>query len=315
MKSDFDLSIIVPFKDEVLMLKRLLDGIKDQKTKLSYEIIVLDSSEVSFESNFTSLDMIIRWIKIDPKTFNHGLTRNFGVEKALGKVLIFTVQDAVPCDENWINHLANPIFDNLLDAVCGGQKPYPNKDTNPVEWHNPIEKPSIKIIDIGSHRFNELASIDKAKYVGWDNVNSAYSRKKILNVPFREMMFGEDAQWAVDAIINDLRIGYSGLSMVYHYHSFSLDFNIKRTLAEYYTKKKTINLNPIEPKLKLRNILSWMKSIIYATKNPFKIIYWIYYNFKIFDANKKAFKIWSEKGVVGIEKYLIKNVPMSIHGK
>jgi glycosyltransferase involved in cell wall biosynthesis len=48
MKSYFDLSIIVPFKDEVLMLQRLLDGIKDQKTKLSYEIIVLDSSEVSF---------------------------------------------------------------------------------------------------------------------------------------------------------------------------------------------------------------------------------------------------------------------------
>jgi hypothetical protein len=35
---------------------------------------------------------------MDPKTFNHGLTRNLGVEKLLGRVLIFTVQNAVPCD-------------------------------------------------------------------------------------------------------------------------------------------------------------------------------------------------------------------------
>ncbi len=310
-----DVSIIIPFKNQIEQLVKLLEGIAKQKTEFSYEIIILDSSDSSMEALLKNQVLSINHIRIPTNTFNHGLTRNLGVEMSQGKVLIFTVQDAIPCDENWINNLANPILDNIADAICGVQKPNPLEKTNPTEWYRPIDKPNLKLINMGSNQFNQLSSYEKFKHVGWDNVNSAYSRKAILKIPFREMMFGEDAQWAVDAINSGLIIGYTGFSIVYHYHPFSLDFNIKRGLAEYYTRKVTINLNPIEPKLKLRNVLSWTKSIFYATRNPFKIIYWINYNFKIFDANKKAYQIWTEKGVVEIEKYLIKNVPISVHGK
>jgi GT2 family glycosyltransferase len=237
-----------------------------------------------------------------------------GVEISKGNVLIFTVQDAVPCDENWIENLTRPIMDNVADAICGGQKPNPTEDTNPTEWHRPIDKPSLKLINIGSIEFNELLSCEKAKYVGWDNVNSAYSREAILKIPFKEMMFGEDAQWAVDAINYGLKIGYTGLSMVYHYHPFSSEFNIKRALAEYYTRKVTINLNPSQPKLKFRNVLSWIICITQGTKNPLKIIFWLNYNFAMHKSRKKAYQFWLENGVNKIEEILIKNVPMSIHG-
>jgi hypothetical protein len=84
---------------------------------------------------------------------------------------------------------------------------------------------------------------------------------------------------------------------------------------EYYTRKVTINLDPTEPKLEMRVILSWMKSILSTTINPFKIIYWLNYNFKILKTNKKAYQIWEENGCAKIKEFLLKNVPMSVHGK
>jgi glycosyltransferase involved in cell wall biosynthesis len=310
-----DVSIIIPFKNQIEQLEKLIEGILKQKTDYTFEIIILDSSDIINEKYIVKLHESIKYVRIPPITFNHGHTRNLGVEKSEGKVLIFTVQDAVPCDENWINQLTRPIFDNIVDAISGGQKPKPSANTNPVEWYRPIDKPSLKVINIESKHFIKLSSLDKSKYIYWDNVNSAYSRNAIIKIPFREMMFGEDAQWAVDAIINGVTIGYTGLPMVYHYHPYSFDFNIKRTLAEYYTRKLTINLNPVEPKLKLRIVISWIKRIIQATKNPFSIIFWLIYNFKIFKTYKKAYKIWKENGYAKIEEFLLKNVPMSVHGK
>ena len=310
-----DISIIIPFKNQIEQLAKLIEGISKQKSDYSFEIIILDSSDIAKENQLISWHKNLKYVRIPPGTFNHGLTRNLAVEKSEGKVFIFTVQDAIPSDENWINHLTKPIFDNIVDAVCGGQKPNPAEHTNPIEWHRPIDKPRLNVINISCIQFNELTGVDKAQYIAWDNVNSAYSRNSIMKIPFREMMFGEDAQWAVDAINNGLTIGYTGLSMVYHYHPYSFDFNVKRTLAEYYTRKVTINLNPVEPILKFRTVISWIKWIIQATKNPFNIIYWLVYNFKIFKTRKKAYKIWKENGYAKIEEFLLKNVPMSVHGK
>jgi rhamnosyltransferase len=310
-----DISIIIPFKNEFAQLKRCIQGILNQKLELQFEIIILDSSDNSMQNEIQQLSDKINYYRIIPNSFNHGFTRNVGVNFAKGKVLVFTVQDAIPSDQNWLNQLTKPIFENIVDAICGGQKPNPNDHTNPIEWHRPIDKPRLNVIDICCNQFNVLTSVEKLHYIGWDNVNSAYSRNAIMKIPFREMMFGEDAQWAVDAIINGVTIGYTGLSMVYHYHPYSFDFNIKRTLAEYYTRNVTINLNPVEPKLELRVVLSWIKRIIQATSNPFNIIYWLIYNFKIFKAHKKAYKIWKENGFAKIEEFLLKNVPMSVHGK
>ncbi len=311
----FDVSIIVPFKDEVKMLKRLLDAILTQKTQFSFEVIILDSSKNNYHNYLKFSQLNLNWVIINPESFNHGLTRNVGVEASKGKVLIFTVQDATPFDENWMSNLVEPILNSNLDAVCGVQMPNPKEDTNPTEWYRPIEKPSLKTINISFREFNKLSSIEKSHYTGWDNVNSAYSKTALQSVPFREMMFGEDAQWAVDAINNGLTIGFTGFSIVYHYHSFSIDFNIKRTLAEYYTRKVTIGLNPIRPKLKFWTVLSWMKSILFATRNPCKIIYWLNYNYKIFTATRTAYNIWLENGIYKIEDFLIKNVPLAVDEK
>jgi glycosyltransferase involved in cell wall biosynthesis len=306
-----DVSIIVPFRNEINQLAKLLSGIKNQNTAYNYEVIILDSSDECQELQISQLNPFVRHLRILPDTFNHGKTRNIGVMHAKGKIIVFTVQDAVPIGLNWLNDLVSPIFTKKIHAICGRQMPNPNEDTNPVECYKPIDNPSLNIVNISYKSFRNLTGSEKLKYVGWDNVNSAYLKSSLINLPFREMIFGEDTQWAVDAISNNLTIAYTSFSGVYHYHRFNPDFNFNRQLSEYFIRFKTINLSPTTPTITIRTLISWIKTIILSTSNPFKISYWFIYNLRIHKTSVKAFKQWHHSGFFEVEKYLLNNVPMS----
>jgi glycosyltransferase involved in cell wall biosynthesis len=306
-----DISIIIPFKNQFLQLQRCICGILNQKIEMSYEIVILDSSDFSLESAIISLDSRINYFRILPDSFNHGMTRNQGVEFSNGKILVFTVQDSVAFDTHWLHNLVSPLIRENLDAICGMQIVDPKNHTNPIFWYRPTDEPSIRIININGEIFTKLSSIEKQKYTGWDNVNSAYTKQALLSLPFRDMMFGEDAQWAVDAIINDFRIAYTSFSVVYHDHPFDFEFSIKRYLAEYYTQKKTINADPLLPQVHFKTILRWLVVLWRSTKNPFRIIYWIIITIQQERSKKLAYNYWIKVGFSRIENFLVHNVPIS----
>lgn len=306
-----DISIIIPFKNEFLQLKRCIQGILIQKIELKFEIIVLDSSESSMKNEIMQLSEKVNYFRILPNSFNHGFTRNEGVNFANGKVLVFTVQDSIAVDSLWLSNLVQPLIHNKLDGICGKQISNPNDETNPIWWHRPVDKPTIRYIDIKGSEFNNLDSQEKKEYIVWDNVNSAYLKESLLKVSFRKMMFGEDAQWAVDAINSNFKLAYTSFSVVYHDHPFDFNFAIKRTLAEYYTIKKTINLDPHLPKLRIIVILKWFYLLLKTTKNPIKIIHWIIIGIKQIKAERHAYEIWKKIGFSKVEDFLINNVPMS----
>jgi rhamnosyltransferase len=306
-----DVSIIIPFKNEFIQLTRCIQGILNQQIQLNFEIIILDSSDNSLQIEIQQLSEKIKYFRILPNSFNHGFTRNEGVNFANGKVLVFTVQDSIAVDSFWLTNLVQPLLDNKLDAICGTQISNASEDTNPIWWHRPIDKPSIRFVDITSIEFNNLQSQEKKEYSGWDNVNAAYLKESLVKIPFRTMMFGEDAQWAVDAINSDLKLAYTAFSSVYHDHPFDFNFAVRRTLAEYYTRKKTIDLDPVRPKLKLITILKWFYLLTRTTKSPFKILYWFKVSMQQVFAEKEAYKKWVQMGFTTVENFLVYNVPMS----
>ncbi len=306
-----DISIIIPFKNELKQLERCIQGILNQKIDLTYEIVVLDSSDIALQNDVKVLSPKINYIRIQPKCFNHGFTRNEGVKFAKGNVLVFTVQDSIAADSLWLLNLVKPLLYNNLDGICGKQISNPNDDTNPIGWHRPIDSPNIRFLDITSEIFNSLESQEKKKYSGWDNVNSAYLKESLVKIPFREMMFGEDAQWFVDAINGNLRLAYSSFSVVFHDHPFNFEFAVKRTLAEFYTRKKTINLDPKPPKIRIKTMVTWIYLLWKSTKNPIKIMYWFIIGLKQVKAEKVAYSNWVTMGFSRVEQYLINNVPMS----
>ncbi len=306
-----DISIIIPFRNELQQLNRCIQGILNQKIELKYEIVILDSSDIAVQNEIQILSPKINYYRILPESYNHGLTRNKGVKFAKGNIIVFTVQDSIAADSLWLNHLIKPLLEYNLDAICGKQISNPHDDTNPIGWHRPIDLPNIRFVDLTSELFNSLESHEKKIYTGWDNVNSAYLKDSLIKIPFREMMFGEDAQWSVDAINGNLKLAYNSFALVFHDHPFNYDFAFKRTLAEFYTRKKTINLDPTPPVININTMLIWIYLLFRSTHSPFKTIYWFRISLMQYIAERTAYYNWVTMGFSQVEDFLTNDVPMS----
>ena len=87
------ISVVIPVKNGGKTLERCLDSLRNQINGRDLEIIILDSmsSDNSKEIGFSYGAIII---PIPNGTFNHGLTRNLGVQKSSGDLIYLTVQDA-----------------------------------------------------------------------------------------------------------------------------------------------------------------------------------------------------------------------------
>ena len=102
--SDILVSIVIPVKNGDYWLEHTLTALLNQELDKPFEVIVIDSG-----STDSSLDIIrkhpVHLIQIQPETFNHGTTRNIGVQAAKGEYVVMTVQDARPVDNQWLKHL------------------------------------------------------------------------------------------------------------------------------------------------------------------------------------------------------------------
>lgn len=226
-------SIVIPVKNGDYWLTDTLKGLFDQKITGELEIIIIDSG-----STDRSLDIIkqfpVRFLQIDPATFNHGLTRNLGVKEANGEFVVMTVQDARPADEYWLQRLLSGFDEEGVAGVCGQQVVPWEKDKNPVAWFRPHSEPQLVKYRFTPAEFDQLPPAEKRTVCGWDNVTAIYRKNILEKIPFQEVMFAEDCLWAREAILKGYSIAYNPGARVYHYHFEEPAHIIKRSFAEYY---------------------------------------------------------------------------------
>jgi len=90
-------SIIIPFYDNLLLLKRAIKSIRNQTYKY-YEIIIINDNPKKFHSNqIERLKKSFNFNKIkiinNKKNFGAGFSRNFGIKIAKGKYIAFLDSD------------------------------------------------------------------------------------------------------------------------------------------------------------------------------------------------------------------------------
>lgn len=114
-----EVSIIVPCKNEVNNLKKTIDSIMNSKTKLCYEIIVVDDGSTDGSCDFINMNIeIYKDIKLI-SVFNLGAagSRNFGTKIASGKYLFFC--DAhVSVPNYWLDTLIKTLEDNNAHIIA-----------------------------------------------------------------------------------------------------------------------------------------------------------------------------------------------------
>lgn len=218
-------SIILPVKNGAHKLKDLLPAIKAQKIGDQIEIIAVDS-ESQDESVKLLREADATVVSIDPRSFNHGLTRNLATKYANGSILVFLNQSTLPADEHWLANLVRPFeSDASLSAVCGRVLPRRDADLLTVrETLNNVnastERLVTQITDWTAYR--SLKPEILRAFVNFHTLSAAIRADVFRRVPFRAADFGEDLIWGKEALESGLRIQFEPSSVALHSHNYSL---------------------------------------------------------------------------------------------
>ncbi len=272
-------SVIIPVKNGGQTLQKCFDSIIGQSIVNDIELIVLDSCSTDSSVAISNL-YNAKVINIPQGTFNHGATRNLGINYATGDLLYFTVQDAYLPDKNQLEKMASHFKDTHVMAITGMQAVPHDKDKNPALWFKRFSNPKVVFKQISTADYQLLN--DREKYnltKEWDDVNAMYRSQALSKIPFQKTDFAEDKLWARSALVNGMKIGFDPSIVVYHYHhsTFSYTFNLEYTVN--YHLYKQFNVFPDWPvffRTYLSNVYQLWKNKLLSLSEKF---YWSLHNF------------------------------------
>lgn len=256
-------SIVIPVRNEAKGIKACLDSWLSQ-TMAVEEIVVIDSG-----STDGTLDIVrgydkIRLMEISAAEFNHGTTRNRAMQYATGEFTLMTVGDGRAYDETVLARMLAGFTSSRVAGVCGLQVVPHEPDKNPVEWFRPQSEPQTKSFSYESaEQFDALASEQKKEAASWDDVIAMY-RTSVLRdeIPFREITYGEDPMWAVDALKAGHILVYDAAARVYHYHLENPDVAYKRAITMLCLRKWLFGILPEIPRQSIQSNLSMIRALL-----------------------------------------------------
>jgi rhamnosyltransferase len=225
------ISILVPTFNGAATLPALLEAISRQRVERPFEVVAIDSG-----STDGSVELLrasgVRLIAVPAGTFNHGLTRNLGIEASRGDLIVLTVQDAVPASDTWLAALARPFAqDSCLAGTFARQLPRPDAGALTrhylARWFASSDRPrTVAATRAELDALPPLARLDRCTF---DNVCSCVRRSVWQRHPFRETPIGEDVEWARDVLRSGHRIAYVPEAAVVHSHERSASYEFQRT--------------------------------------------------------------------------------------
>jgi O-antigen biosynthesis protein len=121
-------SLIIPTREKIELLRCCIDSIIDRSTYRNYEILVIDNGSKEPESleYFNLLNKISRVQVISyPAAFNYSAINNFAVLRASGSVLGFVNNDIEVISPGWLEEMVSHALRQDIGAV-GAKLYYPN---------------------------------------------------------------------------------------------------------------------------------------------------------------------------------------------
>jgi GT2 family glycosyltransferase len=248
------ISIILPVKNGGGKLRKLLPTLTSQKTRDLVEIVAVDSG-----STDDSLELLeaanATIIGIDPRTFNHGLTRNLAAKHAAGSIYVFINQSTLPADEDWLANLVRPLdVDPELAGVCGRILPRPDAD-----WLNgkdiarninaSTERVVAKITDRAAYA--SLNPENLRLFINFHSLSAAVRADVFRKIPFREANFAEDLIWGKEVLEAGFTLQFEPSSVALHSHTYSVMDVFRRNFDDGVACRKicgrTLNEKDIAP--------------------------------------------------------------------
>ncbi len=231
MVSAPEISVLLLTKDGMAYLEEVVQAIFSQQTVEPFEVIAIDSG-----STDGTLEVLRRYpveIKeISPQQFNHGMTRNLGIDMARGELVALLTQDATPSSETWLEKMAANFSDPGVAGVYCRQIPRPNADVLTAKQLNAwltgrLQRDVTQIEDREAYR--SLPPMEHYMFCNFDNVSSCIRKEIWRKIPFPSASFAEDIEWSKQILEEGYKVVYEPEAAVIHSHARSVLYEYKRT--------------------------------------------------------------------------------------
>ena len=220
-----------------------------------------------------------RIIDVPEGTFDHGLTRNIGVQQASAEFVYLTVQDARMGSDDLLEKMADHFNDKEVQAVVGHQAVPHEKDKNPFLWYRPYSAPGVTekvITNIGE--FKSLSTDKQQSIVAWDDVVAMYRKSALMQQPFEKTEYAEDWIWSYNALQRGWKLLHDSSLVVYHYHHQNFRYVFTSVYTANYHFYKFFKYQPILPAV----LMPTIRAIYHLMKNKRlsfrEKIYWSFHN-------------------------------------
>lgn len=188
------------------------------------QVLVVDSSSKDATPDLARLANF-NVQTIQRSAFNHGGTRQFGVELLPeADIVVFLTQDAILADPTAIAMLTSAFVDPTVGAAFGRQLPRPG--AGPIEAH-------ARLFNYGDR--SGLRTIADRERLGFKSIfisNSfaAYRSTALSAVGGfpKDVIFGEDTVVAAKLLLSGWKIAYVAEAKAYHSHAYSLRQEFQR---------------------------------------------------------------------------------------
>jgi rhamnosyltransferase len=228
------ISIVIPTLNAGAELAELFAAIERQCIGESVEVVVVDSDSDDGTPELARRRGA-RVESIRREDFNHGATRNLGVELSGGDLVVLTTQDALPRGADWLSELVSPFEDPRVAGAYG--RVVARGDASPL-----VARSVSADLAAGTEArlqtlpaaqpFRNLSSALRRQQANFNNVSSCIRRGVFEEFDFPAISFGEDLAWGLRVVESGRALVYQPGSVVEHSHVSSLAGDFRRHLAD-----------------------------------------------------------------------------------
>lgn len=231
------LQVIIPIYRPDKKFIELLKMLKIQSVG-NADVLVIDSGSDKKWMDFTAgLNLQVK--DIDSRNFNHGGTRQMGIDMCNGKkIYIFLTQDAILADEYALENLVK-VFENPAVGCAYGRQ-LPHKDAN-------IFATFARLYNYPAESY--VRSFEDRKKYGMKTAFmsdsfAAYRKsalEKVGGFP-QDVILSEDMYVAAKMLMQGWKVAYVAEAKVYHSHNYTVwqEFQRYRDIGRFHAKEKWI---------------------------------------------------------------------------
>ncbi|MFW5703422.1 MAG: glycosyltransferase family 2 protein [Patescibacteria group bacterium] len=206
-------------------LEEILTSVFQQQTSFEFEVIIIDSG-----SSDRTLEIAkrfpVRIKRIANHAFQHGRTRNLGIQLAKGEYVVFLVQDATPATDSWLEEMIRPFEqDQNVVGVLGNQIPRPDAPPFIKRDIEGVFQSFTKGTDIVYQNVQnmERANTSWGLMIFFSDVNAAVRKAYAIRNPYEEVPYAEDQIMGKTIIENGFTKAYNPNAAVLHSHTYPIN--------------------------------------------------------------------------------------------